>query len=351
MSQATTETALQAAAQHIVALNAAQAVGIAWFDPVRRDLVWAALVGPLESKTTLASLAQRVVNGGGSVHETREDGWVWASPVTGTSLHGALVALGPSASPAPQELLTVLTEAATVAADLVVERQRTARLQRWLTTAGRSVATGNLVTGFAHRINNPLTTIIGEAQLLQTESFSPGVLASLGAIERAGQRIRTTVQAVVQFTHGNGAVEYTDLNTTVETALGLVTSQLEGAGVRLTARLAPNLPPVHANTAALTEAWVHLLIHAWQAIPVAQPGEVRIATTARNGYLLVTVADNGPVAVRRRRLLQPFAPDTRGELFLAWDLLTRAGGQVIVASRPGIGTTIGVRLPLKTAPK
>ena len=293
---------------------------------LRRDLVWAALVGPLESKTALASLAQRVVNGGAPVRETRDDGWLWGAPVTGTSLHGALVAIGAQTPPDAQGLLTVLNEAAIIAADLVVERQRNARLQRWLTTAGRSVATGNLVTGFAHRINNPLTTIIGEAQLLQTEPFSPGVLASLGAIERAGQRIRTTVQAVVQFTHGNGAVEYTDVNATVETALGLVTSQLEGAGVRLTARLAPNLPPVHANTAALTEAWVHLLIHAWQAIPAGQAGEVRIATTIRNGYLLVTVADNGPVTVRRRRLLQPFAPDTRGELFLAWDILTRAGG-------------------------
>ena len=176
-------------------------------------------------------------------------------------------------------------------------------------------------------------------------------MASLGAIERAGQRIRTTVQAVVQFTHNNGPVEDSDVNMSVETALSLVTSQLEGAGVRLTARLAPNLPPVHANSAMLTEAWVHLLINAWQAIPAGQAGEVRIATTVRNSYILVTTADNGPVTVRRRRLVQPFAPDTRGELFLAWDILTRAGGQVIVASRPGIGTTIGVRLPLKTAPK
>ena len=351
MSQATTEAALQAAAQHLVLLNAVEAVGVAWYDQSRRDFIWAALVGPMENKTELASLAQRVFNTGSPIREARAGGWVWGAPVNGATLPGALVAIGSQASAFQQGLLDVLGEAAVLAADLTTERQRTARLQRWLTSAGRSVAAGNLMTGFAHRINNPLTTIIGEAQLLQTEPLNPSIMASLGAIERAGQRIRTTVQAVVQFTNSNGAFEYTDVNTTVETALGLVTSQLEGAGVRLTARLAPNLPPVHANTATLTEAWVHLLINAWQAIPTGQAGEIRIATTSRNGYILVTVADNGPVSVRRRRLVQPFAPDTRGELFLAWDILTRAGGQVIVASRPGMGTTIGVRLPLKTAPK
>lgn len=352
MSQPQHDDGLQAATEQVVALGAARAVGSVVREMARSEMIWLAFAGPASARASLALVATEALDRHEPLRETRGGETVWAMPFRDmTARRGATVALGSGALPWQLGLLGLLSEAACLTAALQAERQHAARLQEWLTATGRHVATGNAVAGVAHRINNPLTTIIGEAQLLQTEPFGPGVQASLSAIERAGQRIRAAVQAVVQFSHSDGLAESTDVNATIEAALGLVASQLEGAGVRLTARLAPNLPPVHANAAALTEAWVHLLVNAWQAIPREEVGEVRITTRLRQDTILVTVADNGPVAARRRRPVQPFAPEMRGGLFLAWDILTRAGGQVIVASRPGIGTTIGVRLPLKMALK
>lgn len=351
MTEAEGDAGLQAAAEQVVQRGAARSVGVAWRGGGREEWRWPAFAGRLTDKAALALLAEQTVERNAPVQEARGGTWQWSDPVHATGIRGAVVAIGTEMLTWQAGLLNLLAEAATLAAALTAERQRNARLQRWLTSGGRSMAAGNIVTGVAHRINNPLTTIIGESQLLQTEPLGPGVLASLSAIERAGQRIRVAVQSVLQFSYTDGAAEITDVNATVETALGLVTSQLEGAGVRLTARLAPNLPPVRADAAALTEAWVHLLVNAGQAIPRGETGDVRIATTLRDESILVTVSDSGPVTAPRRRTVQPFAPDMRGEMFLAWDILTRAGGQVSTASRPGTGTTIGVRLPLKQALK
>ncbi|MFN8473602.1 MAG: HAMP domain-containing sensor histidine kinase [Anaerolineae bacterium] len=347
MLQINADTALQSAAQHVVALNGAQAVGVAWYEPTRRDVVWGALVGPSEAQATLVGLAQRVIHSDAPVRESDAgQGWAWGAPVSGASLHGALVAIGNGSQPVQPGLLVLLGETATLAAELLSERQRSARLQRWFTASGREIAGSAAVAGLAQRINNPLTTVIGEAQLLQAEATEAGMLAGLAAIERAGQRIRDGVETVLDFVQGNGLTEAMDVNGTIEAALRLVTSELEGAGIRLTARLTPNLPSVRANASDMTEAWVHMLANARQSLTSVEEGQIRLASVMRNGYVLVTVADNGPVTVRRRRLLQPFAPDTSGSLFLAWNLVTRAGGQVLVASRPGIGTTIGARLPM-----
>ncbi len=347
MLQINADTALQSAAQHVVALNGAQAIGVAWYEPARRDVVWGALVGPPEAQAVLTGLAQRVIHSDAPVREVDDGhGWVWGAPVSGSALHGALVAVGNGSQPVQPALLVLLAETATLAAELMGERQRSARLQRWFTASGRDIAGSAALAGLAHRINNPLTTVIGEAQLLQTEATDASAQAGLAAIERAGQRIRDGIESVLEFLQGNGLTETMDVNGSIEAALRLVTSELEGAGVRLTARLAPSLPLVRANAYDLTEAWVHLLVNARQAVSAVEASQIRLASTVRNGAILVTVADNGPVAVRRRRLLQPFAPDTSGSLFLAWTLVTRAGGQVLVASRPGIGTTIGARLPV-----
>lgn len=347
MLQINADTALQSAAQHVVALNGAHAIGVAWYEPTRRDVVWGALVGPAEAQATLAGLAQRVIHSDAPVREADEgQGWVWGAPVSSTALHGALVAIGNGSQPVQPGLLVLLAETATLAAELMGERQRSARLQRWFTASGREIAGSAAAASLAHRINNPLTTVIGEAQLLQAETTDAGAQAGLAAIERAGQRIRDGIESVLEFLQGNGLTETMDVNTTIEAALRLVTSELEGAGVRFTARLAPNLPSVRVNAYEMTEAWVHLLANARQSLSAVEEGQIRLASVVRNGYVLVTVADNGPVTVRRRRLLQPFAPDTSGSLFLAWTLVTRAGGQVLVASRPGIGTTIGARLPV-----
>ncbi|MCW5882941.1 MAG: hypothetical protein KIS91_18555 [Anaerolineae bacterium] len=352
MDQPQHDDGLQVATEQVVALGAARAVGVVGREAAHPEMTWVAFAGPASARASLALVATEALNRHESLRETRGGETVWAATFQGvTAGSGATVAIGSGSLPWQLALLDLLSEAACLTAGLRAERQRAARLQEWLTAMGRHVAAGNAVAGVAHRINNPLTTIIGEAQLLQTEPLGPGMQASLSAIERSGQRIRVAVQTVVQFSQSDGLAESTDVNATIEAALGLVASQLEGAGVRLTARLAPNLPPVHANAAALTEAWVHLLVNAWQAIPSEESGEVRIATQLRQDTLLVTIADNGPVTVRRRRPVQPFAPETRGPLFLAWDILTRAGGQVMMASRPGMGTTIGVRLPLKTALK
>ena len=352
MDQPQHDDGLQVATEQVVALGAARAVGVVGREAARPEMTWVAFAGPASARASLALVATEALNRHEPLRETRGGETVWAATFQGmTAGSGATVAIGSGSLPWQLALLDLLSEAACLTAGLRAERQRAARLQEWLTAMGRHVAAGNAVAGVAHRINNPLTTIIGEAQLLQTEPLGPGMQASLSAIERSGQRIRVAVQTVVQFSQSDGLAESTDVNATIEAALGLVASQLEGAGVRLTARLAPNLPPVHANAAALTEAWVHLLVNAGQAIPRGETGDVRIATTLRDESILVTVSDSGPVTAPRRRTVQPFAPDMRGELFLAWDILTRAGGQVSTASRPGTGTTIGVRLPLKQALK
>jgi len=219
-------------------------------------------------------------------------------------------------------------------------------------------AIGELAAGIAHEIRNPLTTIIGDTQLLLAD-VRPGEPAyeSLKAIERSGYRASKVIRNLLSFSRQE-EYEFTDLdiNESIHAALSLTTYQIERSRISVIEDLTEGLPLVRASAHHIEEVWVNLLINARDAIPSKQTGEIRI-TSRLDGSgkaIQVQVSDNGcgiPQA-NLDRVFDPFFTTkdmdkgTGLGLYITYNIVTRHNGSIEIASEEGKGTTVTVTLPI-----
>lgn len=237
-----------------------------------------------------------------------------------------------------------------------LEALRNAQTQ--LVRAARLSAVGELAAGVAHQINNPLTTIIADAQLLvrAVDSAHPAH-SSASAIFQAGWRAQRVVQRLLNFSRPDeGEYAPTSVNDTLVNALDLVGAHVERGGVQLKLALAGDLPPIQANENQLEEVWINLLMNARDALSEQQPGFIALSSRLAPGgeAVEVEVSDNGRGIgeAERDQVFMPFFT-TKGEgrgnglgLSVSQTIVYNHGGEITFQSREGEGATFVVRLPL-----
>jgi PAS domain S-box-containing protein len=261
-------------------------------------------------------------------------------------------------------------------AALVVARDVTERVdfQQQLVQRERMAALGTLAAGVAHEINNPLTyLVVNTEHVLRrlraaiasddpiselaegTDEDALAVLVqSLQHAVEGANRVRQIVRDLLTFAQGNveqrGAV---DVRGIVESAV-----QMAWHEIRPRARLVKSLaevPPVNANEARLGQVFLNVLVNAAQAIPEGQADkhEIRVATmTDEHGNAVVEVSDTGIGIVPEDMpyIFDPFFT-TKGEggtglgLAISHGTIKGLGGDILVKSVPGRGTTFRVVLP------
>jgi len=250
-----------------------------------------------------------------------------------------------------------------VSRDITSRKQMEAQIQtaqRRLAQATRLAAIGELAGGVAHHINNPLTTIIAEAQIL-LHKLPEGHPAreSAEAIEQAGWRVQQAVQHLIDFSQPAAAsLESLDVNATLEKALALVGERLRAEGIRLELDLAPSLPAVRGDRRALGDLWINLLMLARHAASDGQEHTVCLRSRpVAGGFVLVEVQDDGrPIpademqALFEPNLLKPAGGRGSGiELSLCQEIVRLHQGRISAKSDPGHGTTFSVYLPVEVA--
>jgi two-component system NtrC family sensor kinase len=218
-------------------------------------------------------------------------------------------------------------------------------------------AIGEFAAGIAHEIRNPLTTIIGDAQLLMAD-MKPDQpeYESLKAIERSGRRASEVIGNLLSFSRQE-EYELTpiDINGTIDSALSLIAYQIERSNITIVKDLATGLPLVPASTHHLEEAWINLLINARDAIPGKQRGEIRI-TSRLDGSgkaVQVLISDTGVGIPKENldRVFQPFfttkdvSKGTGLGLYITYKVIDRHNGFIQLDSEEGKGTTVNVTLP------
>jgi two-component system NtrC family sensor kinase len=123
-------------------------------------------------------------------------------------------------------------------------------------------AIGELASNIAHQINNPLTTIIAEAQLALTE-LEPGaaVSTSFTAIEQAGWRAQQVIDTLLQFSKsGDETQQNVSIRDCLDRALTLVGASLAINRVELKVDCPGSFHPVRANQTQMVNLWVNLLL-------------------------------------------------------------------------------------------
>ena len=218
-------------------------------------------------------------------------------------------------------------------------------------------AIGSLGAGVAHEINNPLTGVLGLAQLALTDlSKDHPAHAMVQDIEDQALRIQGIVANLLRFSQRQGGEGFRTLNiaTILDDALELCgTHNLSGAQVRIVKRVASTSPPVRGNALQLQAAFIQLIQNA--ATAMEGGGTLTLETTLPEEKLFrVRVSDTGK-GIKPEHLSRIFDPffttkaqrtDTGIGLSVVHKIIEDHGGTVRVESVVGEGTTFWITLPI-----
>lgn len=235
----------------------------------------------------------------------------------------------------------------------VTERQQ---LQASLAQSEKLAAVGQLAAGVAHEINNPLTTILANAQLLQ-RSIPPNnadLHEMLELIIQGSDRASQAVSELLDFARREHYERAPlDLNQTIQRTVTFLRHELGSRSITLEFEPAQTLPAVVASQDHLQGVWLNLLINAIDAIHPG-PGQIRITTRQVDDYVQIVISDNGR-GVRPEHIPRIFEPfyttketghGTGLGLSVCHQIVSQHGGQIFVNSQPGEGATFTVNLPL-----
>ena len=238
------------------------------------------------------------------------------------------------------------------------DRTEERRLESSLMQAAKLAAIGQLAAGVAHEINNPLTAINANAQMLQmTTPTDHENYESVDLIARAGDRAAKVVRGLLDFARqAEYSFEPADINESISQALDLVTYQFRSANIDVTIQLADDLPKINASWQHMQSVWLNLLINARDAfVPESRERKLTVSTAPdfRGDGIVVSVADTGRGMSQAElvHIFEPFyttkAPGKGTGLGLATcqQIINQHGGEIEVHSQPGEGTMFIVHLP------
>jgi signal transduction histidine kinase len=251
---------------------------------------------------------------------------------------------------------TLTQENSRLVGELRAELERRALDQRRMIHASRSAAVGDLAAGVAHEVNNPLTGVLGFAELLidgMTEDDPRR--ADVVVIRDEALRARDIVRALRDFASPRPpALAETDLSTLVRQTIDLVRYSIERRGITIHEDL-ETLPSVLIDGSAIQQAVLNVLTNARQAVD--DGGRLEIAVRADGTGRLISITDDGigMDAVTAQLAFDPFfsGRDDAGEiepaaglgLSVSNGLIESHGGTISIHSTPGRGTTVEIHLP------
>jgi len=236
------------------------------------------------------------------------------------------------------------------------ERSRLQKTQDQLLHSDRLSALGQMVTGVAHELNNPLSGVIGFSQLALKNNVDPGIERDLQRIGREAQRCHHIVQNLLNFARRTKPERTAiDLNELVENVLDLRSYQLRLDNIRVETELSPNLPRTLGVYHQMQQVLLNIINNANQAmLEVRGERRLKIATETENSRVLIRISDTGPgiAPTALEKVFEPFfttkaaGKGTGLGLSLSQGLVKDHGGEIRVESLVGKGTTFTVEIPI-----
>ena len=213
---------------------------------------------------------------------------------------------------------------------------------------------GRLSAGVAHEINNPLTTILTTAMLIQ-EDIDPKseMYAELETITNETLRCRKIVSSLLDFARQTKpAKKHHNINDIIDECIQLTRKQAEFKDIKIQKALSEEVPELLLDKEQMQQALINLILNASDATEPGGRIEVSSAVFPGNQFVTITVSDTGKGIADEiiDKIFEPFFTTreigTGLGLAITHGIVGRHGGDIGVQSRPDHGTTFTIRLPV-----
>ncbi|MFH0739467.1 MAG: ATP-binding protein [Candidatus Omnitrophota bacterium] len=237
-------------------------------------------------------------------------------------------------------------------------------VQSQLVQSSKMAVLGQLASGVAHEINNPLTGVLNNVQLIkmETEARKGSSISDfkelLDIVERSALRCKKITQSLLDFAHtSKGESLNISLNEIIKETLTIVEQELRLHNINFNKELQPDLPQIMGDPQLLQQAILDLINNAGWAIRKKSKGGGTI--TIKTGHapeakiVKISVSDTGIgiPQVNIPRLFTPFfttkdvGEGTGLGLALSYNIIKSHNGDIAVESQVGVGTTFTITLP------
>jgi len=240
----------------------------------------------------------------------------------------------------------------------ITERKKMAEQ---LIITDRLASIGELASGIAHELNNPLTGVIGLSELLLEREIPENISEDLEIIRSEAQRAARVVKNLLTFARKHPvSKEPVSVNEVIEKVLVLRAYEQKVSNVRVDIHLATALPKVLGDYFQLQQVFLNIIINAEYFMTEAHgKGTLTISTAQQGDYVQVSFADDGP-GISKQNLGHLFTPffttkevgkGTGLGLSICHGIISAHDGKIYAESELGKGTTFIIELPLNSQEK
>jgi len=234
------------------------------------------------------------------------------------------------------------------------ERRQRAKLkeaQEELIQANKFKVLGELASGMAHEIRNPLGSIQGSLEILK-EDYKEGDKKAefLNILFKEIKRLNRVVTDFLSYARpSKPALVSCDLNQLIQESLSIVKPEADKKQIALSTYFNTKLPQIQADPSQLKQAFLNLLLNSLQALDSS--GEISVSSDVYNGWITVEIKDSGP-GISPENLPKVFIPffTTKKEgvglgLGIVERIIQNHQGKITVESQTGKGTVFTIKLP------
>src|SRR6266481_5376855 len=225
--------------------------------------------------------------------------------------------------------------------------------QEQLLQSEKMSAVGQLIAGVAHELNNPLTAILGYAQLLESEGLPERAADFVSKLFKQAQRTHRVVQNLLSFARQRKPQkQQVDVRKVLQETLALRDYDLRVNNIKLEQQVDPDLPAVTADPHQLEQVFLNIINNAVDAmLEAGKGGSLKVRMSAKDGDVLAEFQDSGPGIKEPGKIFDPFyttkdvGKGTGLGLSICYGIVKEHGGDITARNCPDGGAIVEVRFP------
>jgi len=242
-----------------------------------------------------------------------------------------------------------------LASDLAVTIENS-RLHHQLVRSEKLAALGQLVAGVAHELNNPLTGIMGYADLLSEEVEGQKAAKRVEKLGAEARRMKRIVDGLLRFARQNNpAARAADFEAALHDVIQLREFHVRKLGIRMDLHIEPDLPRISIGEDELKQVLLNILNNAIDAVEESAQRSISITATRQGDRVFIRFEDSGPGFNDLNRAFDPFfttKPVGKGTglgLSICYGIIQEVGGEIVLSNKQPFGASISLEFPATVA--